>query len=82
MSQCGLHAAQQRFSRSVDHHSTSPALEQLEPELFLQPTDLLADGAVREVQDIGGGAQILQLGHDAESGQRIQRQTHNTGKYS
>ena len=54
-------AAQQRLAGRVEHDAPAAPLEQLEAELLLEPADLLAHGAVREVQLLGRGAQVLRV---------------------
>ena len=77
-----LHAAQQHRPRGVQHHATPAALEQLEPELLFQAPYLLAHSAVREMQHVGGGAQILQLGDGAKGGKGVEWQARHAGKHT
>ena len=67
-----LHAAQQCRAGGVQHDAPAAALEQVETQLFFQATDLLADGAMGQVQAFGRGAQVLQFGHRAKGGQGVQ----------
>ncbi len=74
--QRALHGAQQGGARAIEHDAAPAALEQREAQLFFQALDLLADGAVGQVQALGGRAQILQFGDRTEGGQGVQGQTH------
>jgi hypothetical protein len=67
-----LHAAQQRFPRGIEHHASSQPLEQREPQLLLESADLLADGAVREMQHLGRRTKILQLADSAKCIERVE----------
>lgn len=69
-----LHAAEQRAPRGIERDPASPPLEQLETKLLFEPADLLAHRAVRQVEHIGRGAQVLQLGDGTECGQGVERQ--------
>ncbi|MNV81327.1 hypothetical protein D3C71_1749870 [compost metagenome] len=71
-----MHAAQQRGARAVQDDAAPAALKQRKAQLFLQPLDLLADRAVRQVQPLSRRPQILQFGDGAEGRQGVQRQTH------
>ena len=62
----------ERLSGGIEHDAATAPLEQREAELVLEPADLLAHRAVRQVQRLSGGAQVLKLGHRAERGQRVE----------
>ncbi|MNT56006.1 hypothetical protein D3C72_1932840 [compost metagenome] len=70
---CSLHAAQQGGARGVQDDAPAGTFKQRKTDLLFQHLDLLADCAVRQVQAFGRGAQVLQLGDDAEGGEGIQR---------
>jgi hypothetical protein len=76
-----LHAAQQGLARRIEHDAASPAFEKLEAKLLFQSANLLAHCAVREVQDLGRRAQVLDLGNGAERGQVLQGQAAHSGKH-
>src|SRR5262249_35610983 len=69
-----LHRAQQRGTGGVQHHAAATPVKQRKAQLLLQQLDLLADGAVRQVQFLGRGAQVGQRRHGAEGGQGVERQ--------
>src|SRR5690242_10684852 len=73
--QRSLHASQQRLPCRIEQHAASATLEKIEAQLLLQSADLLTDRAMRQVQDLSGGAEILQLRDGAKSGQRVERET-------
>ena len=80
-----LHGLLQRRASGIQHQAAAPAIEQQQAELFFQQLDLLADGAVREVQFFSRRAQVLQPRDGAESGQGVQgqvRQAGHVGKHS
>ena len=52
-------ASCQRLAGGVEHHAASAPLEQLEAQLPLESADLLAHGAVRQMQHIGCRTQVL-----------------------
>lgn len=66
-------AAQQGGARRIQAQAAALPVEQGKTQLFFQMADLLADGAMRQVQAFAGGAQVLQLRDDAKHRQRIQR---------
>ena len=82
LQQCCSRAPQQCFAGGVQHDAATLALEQPEAELRFETPDLLADRAVRDVQDRGGGAQVLQLGDCPKCGQRMQGEPRHAGKYN
>ena len=73
MRERALHAAQQRLAGRIEHDATPAALEQREAQTLLEAADLLAHRAVRQVQHVGGGAKVLELGNRAEGGERGER---------
>jgi hypothetical protein len=77
-----LHTAQQGSAGGVQHHSPSPALEERVAQPRFQQTDLLADGAMRQMQRVRGRAQVLQRGDGTEYGEGVQRQAWHSGKQS
>ena len=83
--QRALHAAQQRLARGIEHDAPPAPLEQREAQLLLEAADLLAHRAVREVQRLGGGAQVLQPRGGTKGRQILQREsgkTRHAGKHS
>ena len=74
-----LHAAQQRLTRRIEDDAAAATLEQREAQLLLEPADLLAHRAVRQVQHLACCAQVLQLGHRAKCGKRVERQAGRVG---
>ncbi|CPM33851.1 Uncharacterised protein [Bordetella pertussis] len=80
--QGGLGGAQQRLPGGIEHQAARTAIEQREAQLGFQRADLLADGAVRQMQLQRRRAQVLQVGDDAEHGQDIQGQAARTGKHN
>src|SRR5206468_1315153 len=52
----------------------SAPLEQVESQLLFEPANLLADGTVGQMQHVGRGAQILQLGDGSKRGERVEWQ--------
>jgi hypothetical protein len=69
------HPALERLARRVQRQPSALAREQLETQLRLQPADLLADGAVRQVQAFGRGAQVLRLRSGTECSEVVERET-------
>ena len=63
-----LHAAQQRLSGRIEHDAAAAPLEEFESEARFETLDLLADGAVRQVQHFRRRAQVLRFGDGAKSG--------------
>jgi hypothetical protein len=72
--QCQFNRAQQRRAGGIEHQPAAAAVEQGEADLLLEQLDLLAEGAVRQVQCLGGRAQVCQLRDDTKGGQGLQRQ--------
>jgi hypothetical protein len=66
----------------VQHDAAPLTLEQLEAELLFEAPDLLADRTVGDVQDLGGGTQVLELGDGPKCGQGIERKLRHAGKYN
>ena len=78
----GLHRLQQRSTGGIQHDAPPPPVEQCEAELLFQSLDLLADGAVGQVQFFGRSAQVGQARHGAEGRQGAQRKACHAGKHS
>jgi hypothetical protein len=70
-----VHRPLQCLPGGVQHQPPPLAREELEAQRGLQPADLLADGAVRQVQALGRGAQVRSLCRGAEGGEVVQRKT-------
>ena len=69
-----LHAAQQRLTGGIEHDAPPAPIEELETQVLLEPADLLAHRAVRQMQRLGGRAQVLHFGDGAERGKRVERE--------
>jgi len=61
-----LHRAQQCLAGAIEHDATAVPIEQRKPRRSSSARILLAHGTVREVQLLGGGAQVLRFGDGAE----------------
>jgi len=79
--QRGFHRTQQRGTGGVEHDALCTAIEQLHAELRLELAQLLTDGAVRQVQFFGRGAQVAGARDGAESGQGLQRNASHDGQF-
>jgi hypothetical protein len=64
-------ALQQRFARGIEDDATTLPLEELESELLFETANLLAHRAVREMQDLGGRAEVLQLADHSKRRQSV-----------
>ncbi len=74
-----LHRAQQRSARGVEHDAAAAAIEQRKTDLLFEQLDLLADGAVRQVQGVGGRAQVGAACDGTKGGQGLERQAGHGG---
>src|SRR5262249_40354055 len=72
--QRALHTAEQRLPRGIQHEAPAATLEHVESQMLLEAADLLTHRAVRQVQYVGGGAHVGELGDRAKRGQRVERQ--------
>ena len=80
--QSGLHRLQQCGTRGIEHHAAATPVEQREAELLFQALDLLADGAVGEMQFVSRRAQVGKLRDGAKGRQGVQWQPGHAGKHN
>ena len=80
--QRGFNRLQQCGTRGIQHHAAAAPVEQREAELLFQALDLLADGAVGEMQLVSRRAQIGELRDGAKRRQGVQRQADHAGKHN
>jgi hypothetical protein len=75
-----LHMPHQRLALGRQAYRSALALEQHGAKVGLQPADRVADGAWRQAQIVGGGAERAGAGRGFERTQRGERQMQRHGR--